>query len=80
VATRRNASRTSRTHSFVSTFKGGLVDQRRFRSRDEAVLAVVEWTGWYNHRRLHSALADAPPSEYEGIYYRDNNREVTPSK
>lgn len=65
--------------SFVSTFKGELVDGRRFRSRDEAELAVVEWIGWYNHRRLHSALGDVPPSEYEEIYHRDN-REPTPSK
>ncbi len=64
--------------SFVSTFKGELVARRRFRSRDEAELAVVEWIGWYNHRRLHSALGDVPPSEYEEIYHRDN-REPTPS-
>lgn len=63
----------------MSTFKAELVDQHRFRTRDDAELAVVEWTGWYNHRRLHSSLADSPPSEHEEIYYRDN-KEPTPSK
>ena len=65
--------------SFVASFKHELVRQHRFRSRDEAELAVVEWTGWYNQRRLHSALDDRPPAEHERIYYRDNN-EATPSK
>jgi transposase InsO family protein len=65
--------------SFVSTFKNELVDQHRFRRRDEAELAVVEWIGWYNHRRLHSSLSDVPPAEHEEAYHRDN-REATPSK
>jgi transposase InsO family protein len=58
--------------SFVATFKNELVRQRRFRSRDQAELAVVEWIGWYNHARLHSALDDLPPTEYEMIS-SDNN-------
>ncbi len=51
--------------SFVSTFKGELVDGRPFKTRDEVELAMVEWIGWYNHRRLHSSLDDLPPAEYE---------------
>ena len=65
--------------SFVSTFKAELVDRHRFQRRDDAELATVEWTGWYNHRRLHSALGDRPPAEHEEIYYQDN-KETTPSK
>lgn len=65
--------------SFVSSFKGELCDRHRFRSRDEAELAVVEWVSWYNHRRLHSSLDDVPPAEHEEIYYRDN-RQPTLSK
>jgi hypothetical protein len=51
--------------SFVDTFKTELVADRAWRSRSELELAIVEWVGWYNHRRLHSSLGDVPPSEFE---------------
>jgi len=25
----------------------------------------VEYVGWFNHRRLHEALGDVPPAEFE---------------
>jgi len=28
-------------------------------------LAIVEWVGWFNHVRLHEALGDRPPAEFE---------------
>jgi putative transposase len=34
-------------------------------------LATLEWVDWYNHRRLHSACGDRPPSEYEENFYRE---------
>jgi len=51
--------------SFVDSFKTELVADRPWRSRSELELAIVEWVGWYNHRRLHSSLGDLPPSEFE---------------
>jgi putative transposase len=51
--------------SFVDTFKTELVADRPWRTRSELELAIVEWVGWYNHRRLHSSLGDVPPSEFE---------------
>jgi hypothetical protein len=33
-----------------------------------AELAVVEYIGWFNHTRLHEALGDVPPAEFEGLY------------
>ncbi|WP_165966065.1 hypothetical protein [Actinomadura sp. 7K534] len=33
---------------------------------------VVE-VGWYNHRRLHTAIGDVPPVEYETADYRSIN-------
>jgi len=32
-------------------------------------LAVAAWVGWYNHHRIHQALGDIPPAEYEANYY-----------
>ncbi|MCA1708629.1 MAG: integrase core domain-containing protein [Actinobacteria bacterium] len=56
--------------SFVGTFKTEFVDGRRFRSRFEAELAIVEYVGWFNDVRLHSEIGDVPPSELEAGYLR----------
>src|SRR5437867_9332445 len=51
--------------SFVDSFKTELIADRVWRSRSQLELAVVEWLGWFNHARLHSALGFVPPAEYE---------------
>jgi Integrase core domain len=51
--------------SFVGTLKCELVKGRVYRSRFEAEIAVVEWIGWFNHRRLHTELGDIPPAEFK---------------
>jgi putative transposase len=33
-------------------------------------LAVVEYVAWFNHDRLHEALDDIPPIEFEDLYAR----------
>ena len=32
-------------------------------------LAVVDYVGWFNHRRLHSSIANRPPAEHEREYW-----------
>ncbi|MBC7763357.1 MAG: transposase [Candidatus Saccharibacteria bacterium] len=34
---------------------------------------TFDWLGWYNNRRLHSALGNMPPEEYERNYYAETN-------
>jgi len=51
--------------SFVDTFKTELIADRAWRSRSQLELAIVEWVGWYNSRRLHGELGDIPPVEFE---------------
>jgi putative transposase len=51
--------------SFVDSFKTELIADRVWRTRGQLELAIVEWVGWYNQRRLHSALGDIPPVEFE---------------
>ena len=54
--------------SFFATLECELLDRRRFRSRDEARLAVFEFIeGFYNrHRhRRHSALGYQSPVAFE---------------
>jgi transposase InsO family protein len=53
--------------SFVDSFKTELIADRVWRTRDQLELAIVEWVGWYNQRRLHSSLGDIPPAEFEAL-------------
>jgi putative transposase len=55
------------------TFKAELIHRHTWRTRDQVEYAIVEWIGWYNHRRLHSAIGNIPPTEYEATYYRSTN-------
>ncbi|WP_366526325.1 IS3 family transposase [Mycobacterium sp.] len=32
-------------------------------------LATAEYVDWYNNRRLHTAIGDIPPTQYEAHYY-----------
>jgi transposase InsO family protein len=53
--------------SFVGTLKTELIHGRVFTTRFDAEIAVVEYLGWFNHTRLHAALGDVPPAEFEAL-------------
>jgi len=53
--------------SFVDSFKTELITDRVWRSRSQLELAVVEYLGWFNSTRLHQALGDRPPAEFEAL-------------
>jgi putative transposase len=60
--------------AWVATFKSELVDGRRFPSFEHAEHEVLDWIGFYNDERLHEALGDLPPAEYEQLNItRDNS-------
>jgi len=54
--------------SFVDSFKTELIADRVWRARTQIELAVVEYLGWFNHVRLHEALGDLPPAEFEALH------------
>ena len=54
--------------SFVDSFKTELIADRVWRSRTQLELAVVEYIAWFNHDRLHEALGDIPPAEFEELH------------
>jgi len=62
--------------SFLDSFKTELIADRAWRTRSQLELAVVEYIGWFNHSRLHSALGYITPAEHEALYARQN-REIT---
>jgi putative transposase len=40
-----------------------------WRTLEHVELATAEWVDWWNNERLHSAIGDVPPAEYETAYY-----------
>jgi putative transposase len=56
--------------SFFATIKTELIYRNRFKTRDEARLAVFRYIeGFYNPVRRHSALGYKSPVEYERMYW-----------
>jgi putative transposase len=53
--------------SFVDSFKTELIADRVWRTRNQLELAVVEYLGLFNSARLHQALGDVPPAEFEAL-------------
>ena len=52
--------------SFIATLKTELVHRRRFPNREVARSAIFEYLeGFYNRRRLHSALSYRSPADFE---------------
>jgi putative transposase len=53
--------------SFVDSYKTELIADRVWRSRAHVELATVGWVAWFNHDRLHQALGDISPIEFEQL-------------
>uniref|UniRef100_UPI000525A3D8 integrase core domain-containing protein n=1 Tax=Actinokineospora enzanensis TaxID=155975 RepID=UPI000525A3D8 len=59
--------------SVIGLYKTELVRKKGpWKTVDELEIATLEWVDWYNHRRLHSAIGNIPPAEYETLYYTQN--------
>lgn len=57
--------------SFFSTLKKDLIYRRKFKTRLEAKIAIVEYIEtFYNSKRLHSSLGYKSPQKYEEKYYQ----------
>jgi putative transposase len=65
--------------SFVDSFKTELIADRVWATRSQLELAVVEYVAWFNNERLHEALGDRPPREFEDLYAA-KDRSITPTK
>ena len=64
--------------SFVDSFKTELIADRVWRTRNQLELAVVEYLGWFNNDRIHQALDDVPPAEFEALSPR-RDETITPT-
>ncbi|MDN6259520.1 MAG: integrase core domain-containing protein [Corynebacterium sp.] len=44
-----------------SVFKAELIDRRTWPALTDVIVETSKWVGWYNTRRLHSAVGYVPP-------------------
>jgi putative transposase len=52
-------------------YKAEVIRKRApWRSLESVELATAEWVDWWNQRRLHSAIHDMPPAEFEALYHQ----------
>ncbi len=55
--------------SAVGLYKAELIEPRKpWRGPQQVELATLAWVDWFNQRRLHGALGDVPPAEYEAAF------------
>ena len=76
VGSKGDAYDNAMAEAWVATFKNELVDGRRFPSLEHLEYEVLDWIGFYNDERLHEALGDMPPAEYEENNYKTDNIEL----
>jgi putative transposase len=70
VGTTGDSYDNAMAESVIGLYKTELVRKKGpWKTVDELEIATLEWVDWYNHRRLHSAIGDIPPVEYETLYY-----------
>jgi putative transposase len=69
----------SMAESLVDTFKTELIADRVWRTRAQLEVAIARWVGWYNNTRLHSALGDIPPVEFETAHELEQILQLTSS-
>jgi putative transposase len=51
--------------SFFASLKGECLNQQAWPTRAAARGAIVDYIGWFNGTRLHSALGYVTPNEFE---------------
>jgi transposase InsO family protein len=67
IGTVGDAYDNAMAESFVDSFKTELIADRVWRTKAQLEFAIVEYVGWFNNERLHEALGDIPPAEFEQL-------------
>ena len=70
VGSRGDSYDNALAESVIGLYKTELVKkQGSWRSFEQLELATARWVDWYNNRRLHTAIGDVPPAEFEAAYH-----------
>ena len=62
------------TESLWGSLKVGRLYGRRFETRRAAMDEIVDWLGFYNHRRIHSSLGYVSPMQFEQAWHAAHQR------
>jgi len=66
MSRRANCWDNAPMESFFKTLKVERLHQRRYESRTQAKLDIVDWVeGFYNRKRLHSSIGYLTPIDHE---------------
>jgi hypothetical protein len=68
--------------SIIGLYKSELIyneTQGPWRTVEDVELATLGWVHWWNTTRLHSAIGDVPPAEFESIWLQTREKQPTGS-
>jgi putative transposase len=70
VGSRGDSYDNALAESVFGLYKAELITLRGpWRTVEDVELANMSWVHWWNSGRLHSAIGDIPPAEYEAAHY-----------
>jgi putative transposase len=70
VGSRGDSYDNAMAETIIGLYKSELINMRGpWRSVDDVELATLSWVHWWNTTRLHSAIGDIPPDEFEAAHY-----------
>ena len=70
VGSRGDSYDNALAESVVGLYKAELITlQGPWRTVKDVELATLSWVYWWNSARLHSAIGDVPPAEFEAAHY-----------
>jgi putative transposase len=70
VGSRGDSYDNALAESVFGLYKAELITlQGPWRTVEDVELATLSWVHWWNTQRLHSAIGDVPPAEFETAHY-----------
>lgn len=70
VGSRGDSYDNALAESVFGLYKAELITlQAPWRTVEDVELATLSWVHWWNTHRLHSAVGNVPPAEYEAAHY-----------
>jgi len=70
VGSRGDSYDNAMAESTIGLYKSELITMRGpWRTVEDVELATLGWVHWWNTTRLHSAIGDIPPAEFEAAHY-----------
>jgi putative transposase len=80
MGSRGDAYDNAMAEAFFATLECELLDQHRFKTRDQARMAVFDFIeGWYNTQRRHSSLGMLSPAKFERRWHASSQLEEVKS-